>query len=252
MNETNAYKLQLMYEGTNYAGWQRQNNAVTVQGELEKALAVVLRTPVSLVGVSRTDAGVHAANFTANFKIEGSFDVKKLCRGVNALLPPDIRVMSITPCPLGFSSRFDALRKTYIYRIDTSPCGNAFGRNFTWHHPAPLDVEKMRKAAAHFLGEHDFSAFMAQGGSAKTFTRNIMESAISENNEILEYRITGNGFLYNMVRIIVGTLVWVGRGKIEPDAIPDLIAAKDRTRVGMTAPAKGLMLWQAEYDHDDM
>ncbi|MGN1060042.1 MAG: tRNA pseudouridine(38-40) synthase TruA [Clostridia bacterium] len=244
------YKLRLMYEGTCYAGWQRQNNAKTVQGELEKALAVILRTPVSLVGVSRTDAGVHAADFTANFHIASAVDTFKLCRGLNALLPPDIRVIQAESCREDFSARFDAVRKTYLYRIDRSPYGNAFWRNFAWHHPVPLDTDKMRKAAGCFLGLHDFSGFMAQGGSAKTFTREIMESELSETGDILEYRITGNGFLYNMVRIITGTLVWVGRGKIDPDAVPALIAAKDRTRAGMTAPAKGLMLLGAQYEKE--
>ena len=237
-----------MYEGTNYAGWQRQNNAVTVQGELEKALAVILREPVSLTGVSRTDAGVHAADFTANFHVDQSLNTEKLCRSANALLPPDIRVKQAEICSETFSSRFDAIQKTYIYRIDTSPYGDAFYRNFAWHNPQQLDIEKMQKAAAYFLGSHDFSGFMAQGGSAKTFTRNIVESVITQNNYLLEYRITGNGFLYNMVRIIVGTLVWVGRGKISPDSIPDIIASCDRTKAGMTAPAKGLMLLSAQYN----
>ena len=191
------YKLRLMYEGTNYAGWQRQDNAKTVQGELEKALAVILREPVTLTGVSRTDAGVHAADYTANFHTEMPVEPYKLCRGVNALLQPDIRLKEATPCPEAFSSRFDSLKKTYMYRIDCSPFGIPFYRNIAWHHPAPLDVESMQKAAQHFLGSHDFSGFMAQGGSAKTFTREIMESSITPTGDLLEYRITGNGFLYN-------------------------------------------------------
>ncbi|MBE7037051.1 MAG: tRNA pseudouridine(38-40) synthase TruA [Ruminococcaceae bacterium] len=242
------YKLRLMYDGTNYAGWQRQDNARTVQGELEKALAVILRQPVTLIGVSRTDAGVHAADFTANFHIDSAIEPYKVCRGANALLPPDIRVTEVSSCHEDFSSRFGAIKKTYIYRIDCSPYGNAFYRNFAWHHPVPLDVEKMQQAAGYFLGEHDFSGFMAQGSSAKTFTRHIMESEISRQGDLIEYRITGNGFLYNMVRIITGTLVWVGRDKIQPDAIPELILSKDRTLAGMTAPAKGLMLMCAQYD----
>ena len=245
-----ACRLTLSYDGTNYSGWQRQNNAITVQGELEKALAVILRSPISVTGVSRTDAGVHAARFTANFLSDVSFDCAKLCRGLNALLPEDIRVKEAEFCNPAFSSRFDAVRKTYLYHIDTSLEGNVFYRNFAWHHPMPLDVAKMQEAAKHFLGSHDFSAFMAQGGSAKTFTREIMESQVTANGDLLTYRITGNGFLYNMVRIITGTLVWVGRGKIDPSAIPALIEAKDRTLVGMTAPAKGLMLLGAEYEDD--
>lgn len=242
------YKLRLMYDGTHYAGWQRQDNATTVQGELEKALSVIVREPVTLTGVSRTDAGVHAADFTANFHLDSDIEPYKLCRGANALLPPDIRVIDAAPCPDDFSSRFDAVKKTYIYRIDCSPYANAFYRNFAWHHPSFLDIEKMQQAAGYFLGEHDFSAFMAQGGSAKTFTRHIMESDVSRHGDLIEYRITGNGFLYNMVRIITGTLVWVGRNKIKPEDIPEIILSKDRTLAGMTAPAKGLMLMCAHYD----
>ncbi|MBE7034856.1 MAG: tRNA pseudouridine(38-40) synthase TruA [Ruminococcaceae bacterium] len=244
-----AYKLRLMYEGTHYSGWQRQDNAVTVQGELEKALSVIFREPISVTGVSRTDAGVHAADYTANFHASVSLEPRKICRGVNALLPQDIRVFEASPCDMDFSSRFDAMRKTYLYHIDCSLHGNVFYRHIAWHHPMPLDIESMQKAAGHFLGEHDFSAFMAQGGSAKTFTRHIMESDISCEGDLVTYRITGNGFLYNMVRIITGTLVWVGRGKLSADDMPALIAARDRTRVGMTAPAHGLMLLRAEYEN---
>ncbi len=243
------YKLRLMYEGTHYAGWQRQNNAKTIQGELEKALHVILREPVSLTGVSRTDAGVHAADFTANFHSGNSYDTYKICRGVNALLPPDIRLKEASLCDENFSSRFDAIKKTYIYRIDCSPYGNPFYRNFAWHNPSVLDVEAMQKAASFFLGSHDFSGFMAQGGSAKTFTREIMESVITRQGDLLEFKITGNGFLYNMVRIIAGTLVWVGKGKIKAENLPAIIASKDRTQAGMTAPAKGLMLMGAQYNN---
>ena len=243
------YKLTLMYEGTNYAGWQRQNNAKTVQGELERALSVILREPVTTVGVSRTDAGVHAAGYTANFHTEAAPDLYKLCRGVNALLEADIRVTDAAPCPDAFSARFDALRKTYLYRIDTTPYGNPFYRRIAWHCPGTLNFAAMERAAACFLGRHDFSSFMAQGGSAKTFTREITESAVSQADGLVTYRITGNGFLYNMVRIITGTRVWVGRGYLNAADVPDIIAAKDRTRAGMTAPAKGLTLLGAQYDN---
>ncbi len=244
------YQLTLMYEGTCYAGWQRQNNACTVQGELEKALSVIVREPVTTTGVSRTDAGVHAARFTANFHVEATLDIYKLCRGVNALLPPDIRVTAAKPCAEDFNARFDTLEKTYLYRIDPTPYGNPFYRRIAWHHPAQLQLSAMQAAAACFVGQHDFSAFMAQGSSAKTFTRIITESSVEQTDDLITYRITGNGFLYNMVRIITGTLVWVGRGKISADDIPAIIASKDRTRAGMTAPAKGLTLLGAKYDNE--
>ena len=244
------YKLKLMYEGTHYAGWQRQKNAVTVQGELERALSVITRETVTTVGVSRTDAGVHAANFIANVHLQSPIDTYKLLRGVNALLPADIRLMEAVSCSDDFNARFDTTCKTYLYRIDTSDYGDAFYRNFAWHVPGGLDISKMEEAAKHFLGTHDFSTFMAQGGSAKTFSRTLFESSFTQDGSLLTYRITGNGFLYNMVRIIVGTLVWVGKGKFQPADMPAIISSKDRTRAGMTAPAKGLMLWQAQYDSE--
>ena len=242
------YKLRLMYDGTNYAGWQRQQNANTVQGELERALAVITREDVSTIGVSRTDAGVHAADYTANVHLENPIDEYKLFRGVNALLPDDIRLISAKPCPEEFNARFGAVKKTYLYRIDTSCHGNVFLQKYAWHVPHNLDIDNMQKAAHGFLGDHDFSGFMAQGGSSKTFTRTIMESSFSFADDLLTYRITGNGFLYNMVRIIAGTLVWVGKGKILAEDIPHIIASKDRTKAGMTAPAHGLTLLRAYYD----
>ncbi len=244
------YKLQLMYDGTHYSGWQRQQNVVTIQGELENALSIVTREEVSTVGVSRTDAGVHAARFTANVHLENKIDSYRLFRGTNALLPEDIRLLSAEPCDEDFNARFDAVKKTYLYRIDTTPHGNVFYRSYAWHVPQALDLTNMQKAADCFVGSHDFSGFMAQGGSSKTFTRTIFESSLSEQDGILTYRITGNGFLYNMVRIISGTLVGVGKGKISPDDIPAIILSKDRTRAGMTAPAHGLTLLKAEYADD--
>ncbi len=244
------YRLELMYDGTHYAGWQKQNNAPTIQGELERALSVIVREAVSVTGVSRTDAGVHAQNFTANVNLPEDVMPYQLIRGVNALLPDDIRLMDAFPCHPNFNARFDAVKKTYIYRIDLSHYANVFYKNISWHHPAPLDVKKMKEAAAHFLGEHDFYGFMSQGGSSKTFTRMIYESSIDVKDNFLEYKITGNGFLYNMVRIITGTLVAVGKGKIKPEEIPEIIASRDRTRAGMTAPAKGLTLFRAYYEEN--
>ncbi len=241
------YRLKLMYDGTRYAGWQRQQNAQTIQGELERALSVITREAVSTIGVSRTDAGVHAASYTANVHLENPIDSYKLFRGANALLPADIRLIEAKPCDESFNARFDAVQKTYLYRIDTTPHGNVFYRNYAWHVPQALDLKKMQKAADCFLGSHDFSGFMAQGGSSKTFTRTIMDSSFTEEDGLLTYRITGNGFLYNMVRIIAGTLVWVGKGKIAPEDMPAIILSKDRTRAGMTAPAHGLTLLRAEY-----
>ncbi len=241
------YRLNLMYEGTHYAGWQRQPNAKTVQGELEKALSVITREEITTFGVSRTDAGVHAMDYTANFHSQNVLEPYKIMRGANALLPDDIRLTDFVPCPEDFHARFDAEKKTYLYRMDLSKYGNVFYKNFVWHLPHNLDIDKMQKAAQHFLGTHDFSGFMAQGGSSKTFDRTIFESTLYLEGDLLTYRITGDGFLYNMVRIISGTLVAVGKGKIESEDIPAIIASKDRVKAGMTAPAKGLTLLRAYY-----
>lgn len=245
------YRLRLMYEGTRYAGWQRQPNVKTVQGELERALSVITREEITTFGVSRTDAGVHAADYTANVHLQNPMDPYKMLRGVNALLPDDIRLTEAAPCSEEFHARFDAIQKTYLYRIDLSKHGNVFYKNLVWHLPRDLHIENMQKAASCFLGTHDFSAFMAQGGSGKTFSRTIYESELSLEDELLTYRITGNGFLYNMVRIISGTLAGVGKGKIDPQDIPAIIASKDRTKAGMTAPAKGLTLLRAEYPNEN-
>lgn len=242
------YALRLMYEGTHYAGWQRQQNAVTIQGELEKALSVITRKTLSVTGSSRTDAGVHAASYMANFHTDESLDTYRLCRGLNALLPRDIRVISAEPCREDFNARFDAVSKTYLYRIDMSLYGDVFYRNFAWHVPHNLDVNAMQKAADYFVGSHDFSAFMAQGSTAKTFTREIYESRLEQEGTILSYYITGNGFLYNMVRIITGTLVAVGKNKIPAEDIPAIITSCDRTRAGMTAPPQGLTLYKAKFN----
>jgi len=245
------YKLHLMYEGTHYAGWQRQQNAVTVQGELERVLAVLTRENLAVTGISRTDAGVHAADFKANFHTEAELDTRRLCRSLNALLPRDIRVTSVELCPDTFNARFDPITKTYLYRLDISEYGNVFYKNFSWHVPRLPYPDRMEQAASYFIGTHDFSAFMAQGSSAKTFTRTISESYIESHDEFLDYYITGNGFLYNMVRIITGTLVAVGKGKILPEEIPAIILSKDRTRAGMTAPPQGLTLFKAHYPQTD-
>ncbi len=241
------YRLKLMYEGTRYAGWQRQPNATTVQGELEKALSVILREEITTFGVSRTDAGVHTMDYTANFHTESNPLPYQIIRGANALLPDDIRVTDFAPCSDTFHARFDSLKKTYLYRMDLSRHGNVFYKNFVWHLPYDLNITHMQKAAECFLGTHDFSGFMAQGGSSKTFDRTIYESQVTLEGDLLTYRITGDGFLYNMVRIISGTLAAVGKGKIKAEDIPDIIASKDRVRAGMTAPAKGLTLLRAYY-----
>ncbi|MBQ3226217.1 MAG: tRNA pseudouridine(38-40) synthase TruA [Clostridia bacterium] len=241
------HKLHLMYDGTDFGGWQRQKNAVTVQGELERALSVITRNDISVIGVSRTDAGVHAYDYVANVFLDTDKDMYSLWAGVNALLPETIRLKSIEPCSEEFHARYDAKSKTYVYQIDNSGYCDVFTKRYMWNYRYPLDYEKMKQAAGHFVGEHDFSAFMSQGGTAKTFVREIYSNDFEILGDKLRMTITGNGFLYNMVRIIAGTLVSVGRGDIHPEDIPDIIASKERKKAGITAPPEGLILYRVTY-----
>ncbi len=239
--------IRLMYDGAAYHGFQRQKNGVTIQEKLEDAVFAITgeRTPV--IGCSRTDAGVHARSYVAMFASKTRVAMSQLPKALNSALPEDIRVLEAWVAPAEFHPIFSAVEKTYEYTIVNRRCMDVFLRAYAWFYPIPLDVSRMQKAAEHFIGEHDFSAFMAAGGSAKTTVRHIKRLEITEEDGIIKIRITANGFLYNMVRIITGTLVYVGNGKLQSEDIPTLLLAKDRRRVGMTAPPEGLMLLSTVY-----
>ena len=242
------YKLELMYDGSGFSGWQRQKNAKTICGEIENALKIITKEDVELCGVSRTDAGVHAHEYVANFFLTSDFPPEKLVCGINALVPDGISIKNAEKCDNEFNARFDVKSKTYVYTIDNTTYGNAFFKKYAWHFKYPLDIDAMKKACGYYLGTHDFSAFMSQGGTAKTFERIIYDASVSVSDDgIIRFSVTGNGFLYNMVRIMAGTLVWVGKGAINADAIPDIILSKDRKKAGVTAPAHGLMLYKLNY-----
>ncbi|MBR4874632.1 MAG: tRNA pseudouridine(38-40) synthase TruA [Clostridia bacterium] len=241
------YKITLMYNGAKYGGWQVQKNAKTIQEETEKAFSTILRTDISLTGVSRTDAGVHALNYVANSFFDTDLEERRILAGVNAILPEDIRVKSIEKCDEDFHARYSAKSKTYVYMIDTSVYGDVFKKPYVWRFKYPLDFENMQKCTEFFVGKHDFSAFMSKGGQAKTFEREIYECSLTKEDEIIKLKIRGNGFLYNMVRIIAGTLVSVGRGFIQWDKIPEIILSKERKNAGITAPPEGLTLYDIEY-----
>ena len=241
------HKITLMYNGTEFSGWQIQKNAITIQEEVEKAFATILRQPVEMVGASRTDAGVHAMNYVAHSFFDTDIENERLMLGVNAVLPEGIRVKAIENCDEDFHSRYSAKSKTYIYRIDTSPYGDVFKKPYVWRFRYPLDYEEMKKCPKHFLGKHDFSAFMSKGGQAKTFERTIYECDLTKNEEIITLKIRGDGFLYNMVRIIAGTILSAGRGYLKADEIPEIILSKERKKAGITAPPEGLMLYEIEY-----
>ena len=240
-------KLTLQYDGTNYHGWQTQENAVTIQETIEKAIKKLTGVRPRLTGCGRTDTAVHAENYICNFKSETTIPCEKLPYALNTYLPSDIVCTSAEDVPTDFDARKSAKGKTYTYVITNSKYRNVFCNNRAWHYRYALDINKMKKAAAHFIGTHDFIGFAAAGFTVKTTVRTIHSINITQDNDIIKISVTGNGFLYNMVRIIAGTLVFAGNGKINPDDIPDIINSKQRKRAGITAPACGLYLTEVYY-----
>lgn len=240
-------KLNLEFDGTNYCGWQIQPDAPTVQGILKDAIFNTTGESVMPKGSSRTDSGVHAKGYVCNFRTDTTIPVKKLPYALNCHLPEDIIVTGAEMVDDDFVASGSAIKKTYRYTIDNSEFPNVFYNRYAWHYKYPLNVEKMKEARKHFLGTHDFLGFAASGFSVKTTVRTIYELKIEQSGNIITMDITGNGFLYNMVRIIAGTLIYVGSGKIAPENIPDIIKSRNRTRAGITAPAKGLCLKEVFY-----
>jgi len=246
--------LTIAYDGTNYCGWQNQLNGVTVQQRLEEALAELYGRTVSVVGASRTDAGVHALGQRAMFNIDEKdiqIPINKLPYAVNNNLPEDISVNYAEIAIDNFHPIFSAKAKTYEYKLYISPFINPFLKNYYCHIKHSLDLTAMKKAATYIIGEHNFAAFCASGSSTKTTVRTVFSLDIEDNNfhgvRVIAFRVRGNGFLYNMVRIIAGTLIYVGEGKINADKIPEIILSKEREKAGKTAPPQGLTLIKAEY-----
>lgn len=256
-------RLTVAYDGTDFRGWQRQPEAATVQGLLEAAAAKITGEKVRIWGSGRTDAGVHAANQVANFKTSCPIPCGNLVKALNDALPPTVRVKEAREAPPSFHARNDARSKTYRYRILLAPIASPFVARFVYHYPYPLAWEKMAKAAQSIKGKHDFASFAATGSGAEKSkdpeaggpsryrgtVRTVFESQLTHRfrPEILIYEVRGNGFLHHMVRNIVGTLVEVGRGRIQTGDIGKILEARDRTGAGPTAPAQGLCLWKVEY-----
>jgi tRNA pseudouridine38-40 synthase len=242
-------RLLVEYDGTGLHGWQRQHNAATVQQHLEEALARVLTHDVSVVGASRTDAGVHARGQVATFRTERAITPTGIRRGTNTYLPPQIVIRTASEAPDDFHPRFSATGKHYRYSILARHERSPRLRDRAWHHPDALAMPAMVEAAKLLVGEHDFSAFRAAGCSAKTTTRRVDSIAITRPDpELIDIDIRGNAFLRQMVRIIVGTLVEVGIGKRAPAQVTEILAGRDRTKAGITAPAHGLELLEVRYD----
>ena len=239
--------LTVEYDGTAYAGWQRQINGLAVQQVLEESLASACGHPVTVTGSSRTDAGVHARCQMVHFDTDCTIPPDKYPFVLNNILPPDIRVQAGRQVPPEFHARFLSCGKTYTYRILNSRHGSALKRNICWHVPVPLDVALMRSALPDLTGEHDFSAFQASGGTAKSTVRTVYHAELAADGPDIALIISGNAFLYNMVRIIAGTLVEIGLGKRHPDAFRKAFVSGSRLDLGMTAPPAGLELTEVRY-----
>ena len=240
-------KLTIEYDGKCYNGWQKQPDKLNIQGEIEKAIYNITQEEVDLIGSGRTDAGVHALGQVANFKTNSALPIEKLALAINSQLKSSIIIKKAEEVDERFHSRYTAKQKTYRYIINNSKTGPAIYRNLEYYFPVKLNVEKMVEAAKYFEGEHDFKAFKSSGTSGKNSVRTIYKAEVRQDGERIIIELTGNGFLYNMVRIISGTLLDVGLGKIEPNEIPDIIEKKDRTKAGKTLPAHGLYLVKVQY-----
>lgn len=241
-------KLTIEYDGKDFNGWQKQPNKLNIQGEIERAIYNITKEEVDLIGSGRTDAGVHAFGQIANFKTNSNISIEKMAIAINSQLKNSIVVKKAEEVDERFHSRYNAKRKTYRYVINNTEYGSAIYRNLEYHFPIKLNVEKMQEAAKYFEGEHDFKAFKSSGTSGRNSVRTIYKAEVRTDGERILIELTGNGFLYNMVRIISGTLLDVGLGKIEPSEIEDIINSKDRTRAGKTLPAHGLYLVKVNYE----
>lgn len=240
-------KLTIEYDGTAYAGWQRQENALAVQQVIEEALTKLTRARVVIAGASRTDAGVHALGQTAHFDTESRIPPDKYAFALNTMLPADIRIRKSEAVSEAFHARFSNKGKRYRYLIYQSPHAGALNRNTHAHVIYPLDDEKMRRELTALVGKHDFAAFAASGSVVKDTVRTIYSASLTRREDELELLVEGSGFLYNMVRIIAGTLISVGAGRLEEGAFARAIQSGNRLDLGVTAPAHGLTLMEVYY-----
>ncbi len=241
-------KLTIEYDGKDFNGWQKQPNKLNIQGEIERAIYDITGQESELIASGRTDAGVHALAQVANFKTDSQIPVLKIPIALNTKLKRSIRIINAEEVDERFHSRYNCKKKTYRYVINNSSNGTAIYRNLEYNFSGNLDISKMQKAIKYFEGKHDFKAFKASGTSSKSSIREIFLGEVKKENDRIIIELTGSGFLYNMVRIISGTLLEVGTGKIDPDSIPDIIKSKDRTKAGKTLSPNGLYLVKVEYE----
>ena len=245
--------LTIAYDGTRYSGWQKQLSpeVITVEGELEKALRILFRAPeLTCIGASRTDRGVHALGQRATIDVDTTIPVEKIPLAIRPLLPDDIVVVKVEEVPMDFHPRYDCVKKTYEYRIWNGKIKNPKERLYSAFVYSSLNVEKMNIAAKKFIGTYDFAAFCAAGSNVSTTVRTIFDCYVKQEGDMIYIYVTGDGFLYNMVRIMAGTLISVGQGKISHEEIIEIILSKDRQRAGQTAEPQALTLQEIYYDFE--
>ena len=248
------YRLLIQYDGTDFHGWQVQENSRTIQGEMERVIGMLDDDEVKVIGSGRTDAGVHAEGQVANVRMSRSFTPEKLKQAINGNMWRDIRMMKVEKAPDEFHARFSAKQKTYVYRVVNAPVMSPFWRRFAHHEGRPLDVARMNEAARFFQGEHDWTAFSSAQADGDNRVRTISSFSVESSWDsragatMIEFRITANGFLRYMVRSIVGTMLEVGRGEKDSDTIQTAIVTGDRSLAGKTASAQGLTLLRVDYD----
>lgn len=240
-------RLAVAYDGTNYHGWQVQNNGITIEGELNRCLTQLLGEQIEVIGASRTDAGVHALGNIAVFDTDNPMPAGKISYALNQRLPEDIRIQRSEEVDADWHPRHCKSRKTYEYRIYCSEFPMPVKRLYSYFTYWSLDVNRMREAAAYLEGEHDFKSFCQTGAQVESTVRTIYSAEVEEQGTDIVIRVCGNGFLYNMVRIIAGTLMEVGRGRMQSEDVADILEAKDRLTAGPTAPAQGLTLVKYEF-----
>lgn len=247
VTELRALLLTVAYDGTDYAGFQIQENGRTIQGEIERNLQKLTSEPIRITGAGRTDAGVHARGQALGFRTASAHSPETFAKALNAMLPSDIAVTAAEEAPVEFHARFWAVGKTYTYDIWTGRTRPVFERRYVYHYPHPLDIGHMREAAHVLIGRNDFASFQAAGSSAGTSVREIRHLVIEERESGVRLSVEADGFLYNMVRIIAGTLILIGRGKLSADQMRVILDARDRGHAGPTAPPEGLLLDKVHY-----
>lgn len=249
MDDAFYYKMVIQYDGTPFSGWQVQPNGVSIQQKIQDAIFIITKETVNVTGSGRTDAGVHALGQTAHFHTNKSLNLYAFQNSLNALLPPQIRIKEIVPTVSTFHARYSAVKKTYRYNITLTPYQNPFNRLYTWHLRDKIDLDLFKEAAQQLLGTHDFTSFANEahtGSASKDPVRTLMQLSINESDDGIYLELEADGFLYKMVRNIVGTLVDIAAGRLT-SSIPEILAAKDRRQAGTTAPAQGLFLWKVDY-----